>query len=186
MKSARTPRRARGAQRSSRRSRARRAQTTIDFAIGAGIFLLVVAFAFAFTPGALAPFTDAEQPQSADRAASKLVGGELGSADDPYLLDRTCTVAFFDYFRNDRNVTADCQFDTEADSINQALGIREFTNVNVTVQRHDGSVRTLTNDAGDSVRLVAGEERIERTPMTTARRTVRLNGSVHRLVVHVW
>lgn len=186
MKSARPTRRARGVPRRSRRKRAHRAQTTIDFAIGAGIFLLVVAFVFAFTPGALAPFTDAQQPQSADRVASRLVGGELGSAADPYLLDRTCTVAFFDYFRNEQTVTADCQFDDGADSLNQALGLNEFTNVNVTVQRHDGSVQTLTTDDGDAVRLAAGEERIERTPMTSARRAVRLNGSVHRVVVHVW
>jgi hypothetical protein len=164
---------------------AERAQTTIDFAIGASIFLLVVAFVFAFTPGALTPFTEVEQPQSADRAASNLVGGALGSPDSPYLLDTTCTVQFFDHFGNDADVTADCRFDDEADSINKALGLAAVHNVNVSI-RYDESVQTLENDDGETILLAAGDDRTAQTPKTTASRSVQLAGTVHRLVVHVW
>jgi hypothetical protein len=163
----------------------RRAQTTVDFAIGAGIFLLVVAFVFAFIPGTFTPFVDADQPQSADRAAATLAGGELGNPDQPYVLDHACTATFFDHFRNGANAPATCRFDHEAGTLNEALGVPNTTNVNVSIRHQDGTIRSINHD-GNTITLAAGEGRPPRTPMTSARRTVWVDGAVSRLVVYAW
>jgi len=41
----------------------RRAQTTIDFAIGISVFLIVVAFVVAFVPTVFTPFEDVDRPE---------------------------------------------------------------------------------------------------------------------------
>lgn len=77
----------------------RRAQTTLDFALGVTVFLLTVAFVFSFTPGMLEPFTASTQQETAaaDRLADQLAQ-EMLVADpgEPYRLDRECTVIFFE------------------------------------------------------------------------------------------
>lgn len=165
--------------------RSSRGQTTIDFAIGAGIFLLVVGFVFAFIPGTFTPFVEAEQPQSADRVAAKLAGGELGSPAQPSLLDRECTAEFFEYFASDVTVTEDCRFDDETGSINEALGVSDLTNINVSIRHQNDTIRTIQHD-GTDVQLAAGDVRPSSAATTTARRTVRLDGAVNRLVVSTW
>lgn len=53
-----------------------RGQTTQDFAVGIGIFILAVAFVFAFLPTLLAPFdstVSGAQTAQADRVADRLV-----------------------------------------------------------------------------------------------------------------
>ncbi|SEO35522.1 hypothetical protein SAMN04487948_10231 [Halogranum amylolyticum] len=73
-----------------------RAQTTIDFAIGAGVFLLAVAFVVAFIPGMLDPYEGIQRETvTADRVATQLSTDLLGDPNEPYTLDTDCTVAFF-------------------------------------------------------------------------------------------
>lgn len=86
-----------------------RAQTTLDFAIGIGVFLLTVVFVLAFAPGMLDPFTGdtGEKRVASNRVADALSQGMLGDPDDPYVLDVTCTVAFFDPANNDDSTTND-------------------------------------------------------------------------------
>lgn len=52
-----------------------RAQTLQDFAVGIGIFLLAVAFVFAFVPTIITPFADSGTPDTAqaDRIAATIV-----------------------------------------------------------------------------------------------------------------
>ena len=52
-----------------------RGQTTQDFAIGIGIFILAIAFVFAFVPTIITPFADAGGAQTAqsDRVAATIV-----------------------------------------------------------------------------------------------------------------
>lgn len=74
-----------------------RAQTTLDFAIGMSVFLIAVTFVFSFIPGMLQPFTGSNEAKTvvADRVADSLAEGMLGDPSEPYILDRTCTIAFF-------------------------------------------------------------------------------------------
>ncbi|MFT4883280.1 MAG: hypothetical protein ACI8U4_000783 [Natronomonas sp.] len=74
-----------------------RAQTTLDFAIAMGIFLLAVAFVFMFIPSLTAPFVGGDQDRSAvaDRTASHLSEGALGDPNRPLIVEEPCTTAFF-------------------------------------------------------------------------------------------
>lgn len=86
-----------------------RGQTTIDFAIGISIFLLVVAFVIAFIPGLLQPFTESETENTvtANRVANTLSEGMLGDVEEPYILDKSCTIAFFSMENSDGDPTND-------------------------------------------------------------------------------
>ncbi|MFP4590705.1 MAG: hypothetical protein ACLFMX_01420 [Halobacteriales archaeon] len=60
-----------------------RGQTTQDYAIGIGLFLLIVIFALTFVPSVLAPFEDVdanERAAQAERAANTIV--ERAALDD--------------------------------------------------------------------------------------------------------
>ncbi|QLC34460.1 hypothetical protein EFA46_009665 [Halarchaeum sp. CBA1220] len=65
-----------------------RAQTTIDFAVGASVFLLTVAFAFSFVPGLITPFASGQEsaPAVSNRVADDLVQQDLAVEGDPYTL----------------------------------------------------------------------------------------------------
>lgn len=75
-----------------------RGQSTFDFAIGIGIFIVVVTFVLSFVPGMLQPFESNSQQHSvaADRAAERLAGGTLADPRSPGILHRECTVVFFE------------------------------------------------------------------------------------------
>lgn len=74
-----------------------RAQTTLDFAIAMGIFLLAIAFVFTFIPSLTGPFVGGNQDRSAvaDRTASHLSEGALGDPNRPLIVEEPCTTAFF-------------------------------------------------------------------------------------------
>lgn len=75
-----------------------RAQTTLDFAIGASVFLVVTAFVLAFVPGMVQPFQASTQQETAaaDRLAEQLAAGMLAEdVETPYVLDRGCVATFF-------------------------------------------------------------------------------------------
>jgi len=76
-----------------------RGQTTLDFAVGVSVFLVVVAFVLTFVPGMLQPFESSVQQETAtaDRVAEEL-GAELLAEEvgTPYILDRECTFIFFE------------------------------------------------------------------------------------------
>ena len=95
-----------------------RGQTTLDFAIGISIFLLVVVYVLAFVPGMLDPFVQSQEENTivADRAADHLTQSMLGSPEQPFLLETDCTVAFFG-----GPDPTDCRFD-QGDSVKQRLG----------------------------------------------------------------
>jgi hypothetical protein len=76
-----------------------RGQTTLDFAVGVSVFLIVVAFVLAFVPTMLQPFDGSSQEETAlaDRLAEQLSTGLLvEDVTRPYQLDRECTVIFFE------------------------------------------------------------------------------------------
>lgn len=106
-----------------------RAQTTIDFAVGMGIFLLALTFVFSFVPGMIQPFTGGTQAETpaANRVADDLVTRTLGNASQPYVLDVRCTRGLF----TDSPPT-DCQYGSG--TMAERVGVKARTAVNVTVR----------------------------------------------------
>lgn len=162
-----------------------RGQTTIDYAVGVSVFLLVVAFVFAFAPSLTAPFTsDATDAvvvadRSADRIANDLL---VVDPTRPSVLDADCTAGFFD---TDEPVDADCRYGTDASDLHAALGLASpVRTANVTVVDENG-VRVL-GDGADAVRLAAGPSPSRGADVSVARRAVLLDGSDATVIVRVW
>lgn len=178
-----------------------RAQTTLDFAIGISVFLAVIITIFSFAPGILTPFTVTGQSDAVtvDRTADYLVQDGLGNPEEPYKLDRGCTIAFFD--RNadeypDDPFADDCRYENA--TLNDQLGFQEYRTVNITVLGNtskngqeqdqlywDNSTRMLTEIASGNTTLAIGDDVETRRATTTATRVVTLNGQdvVVRVVV---
>lgn len=185
-----------------------RAQTTLDFAIGISIFIAVVLFTFGFVPTLLDPFDAGaeERPIQAERAADSLSQGMLGSPEEPHVLDRFCTVDFFDTLDNDDSGHDDCRY--SADSLGDRLGFSFGTNANVTVRQgddllcwsddgsefdpNDGPEPGVTtecdsSDSSDDVMFAAGEEpRSDLDTTLSAQRIVTVSGERATLEVVVW
>lgn len=110
-----------------------RGQTTLDFALGISLFLGVILFIFTFVPGLLDPFALNEEEDTVlvGQVADRLSQDTLGHPENPYVLDRHCTVSFFNKSKTppDR-----CRY--EGDSLTDRLNVPESTNVNVTIERN--------------------------------------------------
>jgi len=164
-----------------------RAQTVIDFAIGAGVFLIAVGFVFAFVPSLFEPFSSAagSSPIVADRTADHLTGSML--VDDPAnptVLSAACTAAFFS---GNEIEGVDCGFDPDDDTA-ALLGVGD-RNVNVTIRAPEdspstGPAQTLTVDDTEYT-LTRGTEGIP-SDVSTASRIVLIEDQRYRLVVKVW
>ncbi|WP_232701543.1 DUF7287 family protein [Halobacterium wangiae] len=143
-----------------------RAQTTMDFAAGVSIFLVTVAFAFAFVPGIITPFTGTGvgDPVTANRLADGLASDRLADADAPFVLDSERVASFF----GDETDLAD------------RLSVPEFRSVNVTLKT-DSGVATVDGDPA-----TAGSPVPSTADVTVAWRSVSLDGQRHELVVRVW
>lgn len=74
-----------------------RAQTTLDFLIGASVFLLTVGIVIGMVPGILDPFAldQSAAPVGANRAATALATNELAVEETPYVLSTSAVQAFF-------------------------------------------------------------------------------------------
>jgi hypothetical protein len=156
-----------------------RAQTTIDFAIGIGLFLLVVAFVVAFVPTIFTPFQSTEGPQAADRIATSLSTDRLGDPSEPYVLNETCTDGFFDQLDGNGSAPSGCQFNTSATTTREMFTLDRTRDVNVTIRYGNGSI-------ADGGALAAGPTPSETTSVTAATRVVSLDGQPRRLVVRTW
>ena len=164
------------------RASGERAQTTIDFAIGIGLFLIVVAFVVAFVPTIFTPFQSTEGPQTADRIATSLSTDRLGDPAEPYVVNETCTEGFFEQLDGDGTDPAPsaCAFNTSATTTREVFALDRTRDVNVTIRYTNGSVV----DSG--VRLAAGPAPPETTSVTSATRVVSLGQQPRRLIVRTW
>ncbi|AXR78577.1 DUF7287 family protein [Natrarchaeobaculum sulfurireducens] len=151
-----------------------RAQTTQDFAIGIGIFILAVAFVFAFLPSMLTPYDSSvggAETAQADRIADRIVAdASSGTAND---LDKTAFKALDDNPSDELGIRAD------------DAG-HEFDRVNVTVQElEENETRSVDDD------LALGPE-YDSQAAASAARTVTVDeyetecDPACRLVVRVW
>ena len=164
-----------------------RAQTTLDFAIAMGIFLLAIAFVFSFVPTFVAPFADGDQELSAasDRIASHLAEGALADVDDPGVVRETCATPFFD------SATAPGECGYDGDDTRTHLGIGNRFDVEVElVRNHEGEEAVLClngdgyvsheedDDCDDTYYNVSTTETFgDRGSVTVSRRTVTIDGS---------
>ncbi|MFB6156546.1 MAG: hypothetical protein ABEJ34_01725 [Haloferacaceae archaeon] len=176
-----------------------RGQTPLDFAIGAGIFMVAVVFVVAFVPSLTAPFEQGagERTAAADRIATKLAEGLLGSRARPGSLDADCTVGFFD------DVDTACGYDAGT-ALTEQLGLPDYRNVEVEMLADldgDGDEETLCHDASDEAIVreeagACGDEAADvpfrvstgGTSASTAvsRRSVAVETTGATMVVRVW
>ncbi|SEH55348.1 hypothetical protein SAMN05192561_10674 [Halopenitus malekzadehii] len=167
-----------------------RAQTTLDFAIGASVFLVVVLFVVAFLPAMMTPFQDVDPTQAADRFAESLSGDMLGHPADGNQLNRTCTAAFFRQLNQDSPAPETCRFANGATTPAEVLGTDHTVNVTIESRSTAGTAPTLT-DEGTAVTPAAGPAADGIDTVTTARRIVLLTDDTgqqqtYRLIVRVW
>lgn len=159
-----------------------RGQTTIDFAVGASVFLIVVAFVFMFVPGMYQPFTGTgTNALVANRVADQLSNDLLGSPGQPAVLNTTCTVEFFD---GDGSVGT-CRYSHDDAHLRRAFNLSAGTSVNVTVESSSG-IATANAPGQSETTLAAGEAPSNARSVTSAERVVLLNGTTYRMHVRVW
>jgi len=155
----------------------------LDYAIGVGIFFVAVTFVLATIPGMFSPFIGAGDTQVSDRVATSLATERLGSPEDPFVLDRDCTVAFFQQLNgtNPDVDPADCRFDTNATTVQEMFGLDSAQGVQLRVQNATGGSAVL-----DGTALEAGRSPPSSVSVTTARRTVSIDGTTYWLEVRAW
>ncbi|UWG46979.1 putative pilin/flagellin [Halanaeroarchaeum sp. HSR-CO] len=160
----------------------RRGQTTLDFVLAIGVFIVAVAFVFGFVPGMVDPFTqDQAEGQVADRVADAVVDDLTDGVDEPGELNETKTVAFFD---------------GPADLADRA-GVDSRYGITVSLGRPvDGEddLQVLCGESGDVHSCSAGGEALQigdsvpasSTTIGTARRTVLVDDQIAIVHVQVW
>jgi hypothetical protein len=175
-----------------------RGQTTLDFATGVSVFLLVIIFVFTFVPGILTPFTQTAQEETvtANRVADLISKDIVAEPNQPYLLDGDCTAALLS-----DSAGPGCGFDGA--TLEARLDLDDFQSVNLTVRGSPGrgpnellcwngtSQRVVNATAaactGSDTVLRAGEETPDSADsVVTARRIVTVADRIVGLEVKVW
>lgn len=179
-----------------------RAQTTLDFTVGVSLFAAVLLFVFIFVPGMLSPFTGglADETVASNRVADGVVSDQFGSPAEPGVLDRECTVEFFESLGT--APPGDCRYDGQ--SIQERVGVRDRQSVNVTLVGNvstgvDGSnvlcwdadgrglAEVASGDCGGDVELSGGGTPPSRNDnVITATRVAALAGEDVTVRVELW
>lgn len=177
-----------------------RGQTTVDFAIAIGLFLIALTIVISFLPAMIDPFagTPSENPLIADRIANQLATNQL-AGESSGTLSTTCTLYFFN-----ESAPSCASWDDDDETINDQIGIEENIRVNVSVEQNvsEGTSEPLCGDReeyrvldGDECDpddeyqylLTAGERPPDGGTVAIARRGVYLDGRQGvTLYVRVW
>ncbi|WP_435073166.1 DUF7287 family protein [Halorubrum sp. HHNYT27] len=176
-----------------------RAQTPIDFAVGASVFLLTLGFVIAFIPTVFDPFAGAETalPAVSDRVASGLVGDLLATSPvEPAVLSPACTAAYFEGDGGNATLAgaAGCQAGVANDTAEE-FGVDG--DVLVVVHAMDepdpiGNASTVSIDTRYGTRPVELRRsttdtiRVDRGGVSVSQRLVSIGGAQYRLTVWVW
>lgn len=168
-----------------------RGQTTLDFAVGAGVFLLAIAGVIVGMSAFFDPFVGVQSQTLtvADGSAAQLAEGVLAvDGAEPGVLSGPCTVAFFtadDALADDHgcmNGTTDFASALGIEGYNAEIVIHEPTDPvtqEATVQLPvDGTTYTVDLRRANSASVP--------TDVSVARRIVSLDGTIYRLTVRVW
>ncbi|SMO81697.1 DUF7287 family protein [Halorubrum cibi] len=183
-----------------------RGQTQIDFAVGAGVFLVTLAFVVAFVPTLFEPFTVGEtaSPLVADRIAAgtvDLLGISANPSGDPAavhapiepgVLSPACTVAFFEPGGNAALADdAGCPFDAETDPA-ALFGVDDDVQIvvhdlNETAENAtDVEFETRHGTLGTTLNRSTTDSTATADDVTVSGRVVSLRGVQYRLTVRVW
>jgi hypothetical protein len=138
-----------------------RGQTTLDFLVGAAVFLLAVSIVMAMVPGMLDPFslTDSSDSVVANRAAESLATDELATEKTPYVLDKQAVDTFFSPDETD---------------VKDRLAMHETTAINVSLENQTRTINTTGPTLPDD------------TSVTTAWRIVTYDGEQATIRVRIW
>jgi hypothetical protein len=151
-----------------------RGQTTQDFALGIGVFLVTVAFVLAFVPTVLVPFQAG--PSEADASNAQLLATDLSEN-----LSRSGYATRLNESRTDRFFAV--HDDGETISANYSLSVR--TNANVTLENLDGTPIDPSANPDFSYHPRTGDG-LTTVPTASASRVVVYEGDSYRLLVRVW
>jgi hypothetical protein len=165
----------------------RRGQTTLDFAIGMGVFLLTVVFVVAYAPTLFDPFAGGTGTKLivADRAATTLSGDLLAaSTADPGTLSAGCVAAFFGESVDGGSCDAGVDFD-DGDALDTALSL-DGRNANVTVHDLDAPASRPATPAWAEEPLSRSTVDAVPSDVAVATRTVSIDERWYRLTVRVW
>lgn len=157
-----------------------RGQTSFDFAVGMGIFLLSVGFVLTFIPTIFQPFAVGSGGDEivGDRIASNLVEDALvENVSRPAVLNASCTSKLFDETVTSPVIGCGYKNATLAGAIGAST-----TNVNVTIRKDDSPA----DPSWSSDRLTLGDAPRPDADVTISRRVVRIEGEVYELWVRVW
>lgn len=183
-----------------------RGQTTLDFAIAMGIFLVALTFVFAFVPGMLQPFEESgpEETTLSNRVAKQLAGEALVDPGEAPVLDISCTLEFF---RTSPTGSPECAFDQSvsvpdrSDSVFvDRIGVKDRQRLNVTLEGDydgDGTQNTLCWDDDQVVEVPGSSCDVtfaigthsppsQTGTVVVARRVVSLAGQDATLEVRAW
>lgn len=108
-----------------------RAQSSIDFVIGIGVFFLSLSFVIVLLPELLSPFSMQEGPIVADLAMGTLTADHFSSG-QVGRLDETCVAEFF------QGSGTTCSFDA-SEPTPTITGIPGYYSVNVTLEHNRSS-----------------------------------------------
>lgn len=115
--------------------RRERGQTSIDFAIGMGIFLVAITTVIAFMPSIIQPFTGGQQnPLSADRLVMQVTNDQLAESSGTVVLNGTCTMYFFNETDDPADLPDPCDTFDADDDLYEKIGVEDTRFVNVTLQ----------------------------------------------------
>lgn len=151
-----------------------RAQTTQDFAVGIGIFLLAIAFVFTFLPSVVTPFDSSvggAETAQADRIADRIVndtatgtGNEINFEDSDY---------------------------EGAENLTEQVGLRASSDEDLVYDRVNVTIEHLNGSAVVDTDLTAGKAYTGQPAASSARIVTLANEPDRcrpacRLVVRVW
>ena len=173
-----------------------RGQSTLDFGLGASLFLLALIGVLVFVSGTMQPFNEGSRENIgvADRVADSLSEGLLAEAGTPHVLNATCTVEFFD-----DNSPSHCRH--SGANLTERVGVKHWKLVNVTMQANvtggpeeetlcwDSAGERVVEQASSDcdVAFKSGPETPGSAADTvTARRVVTINGTDTTMRVEVW
>ena len=160
-----------------------RGQTAIDFLAGMTIFLITIGFVLNFVPGMFQPFeTDTGSDMvGADRGAAILAESALvEDVDTPGALNESCTTEFFDA---DSDV-GDCNYDADAADLNDAIGIDDTAELNVTIENASGVIDV--DAGGGPLPAAAGRAPPPTADIVVGERVVLIDDEQATLYVRVW
>jgi len=142
-----------------------RAQTTFDFAVGITLFLLVVSFAFAATPGFLAPYQGSGESEAilSDRVATRMATENLTDG-QAYVLNGTKVQRLFN----------------DVSAAKSELGVKDTYGLNVTLRRENGTC------PADLSTCASNETPPESASVSRSQRVVTIGGESVDLTVRVW